>query len=50
MLEHVVDIEKHENKLRDCLKGVHDLIKSKGDVYNDLMPDDDEGTYSNLLV
>jgi hypothetical protein len=47
-LQHVVDVEKHENKLRDCLKGVHDLIKSKGEVYNDL--DDEQGPYSSLLV
>ena len=45
----MVEIEKHENKLRDCLKAVHDLIKSKLDVFSDLIPDDD-APYSNLIA
>lgn len=51
MAQHMQRIENHNNKIRDGLRGLVELIRSRSEVYNDMFPDDEKMKgYEYLLM
>ena len=43
--------QNHNNKIRDGLRGLVELIRSRSEVYNDMFPDDEKMKgYEYLLM
>lgn len=51
MGQHMQRLESHSSKMRDSLRAIIELIRSRGEVYSDLYPDDEKVKgYEYLLM
>jgi len=51
MSQHMLRVENHNGKIKDCLRGMIELIRSRSELYSDLYPDDDKiKGYEYLLM
>lgn len=51
MSQHMQRIENHNSKIRDSLRGMIELIRSRSELYSDLYPDDEKMKgYEYLLM
>ena len=51
MAQHMQRIENHNDKIRDSLRGLVELVRSRSEVYNDMFPDDEKMKgYEYLLM
>lgn len=52
LAQHMHRIENHNNKIKDGLRGLIELIRSRSEVYSDMFPPDDDKMkgYEYLLM